>query len=890
MRSVTRRLIAVLFFLPCSWLNAEIFPAGPLSNDVIPTAYQLQLKINPKQDHFSGVARIDLEIQKPLRFFWMHGNHLTISSVVLQTQAGKSLTASYEQVSVDGVVKITLPQEVAVQKAAIVLRYEAKLTNALSGLYKVTVDKIPYVFTQFEPIAARECFPGFDEPRFKTPFQVSLIVPSKNIAIANTPIFSEKIIAAGQKLVTFLPTKPLPTYLVAFAVGPFDVIESKAIVANTLRKNAIPFRAIAVKGMGPKLKYALQHTPHLLQLLEDYFQIPYPYEKLDIIAVPDFAAGAMENAGAITFRDSLLIIDDKTAPVSQKRSFAYVMAHELAHQWFGNLVTMPWWNDLWLNEAFATWIEYRIVEKFNPDYMAELALQESIHNGMHEDDLMSARQIMQPIVSYHDIYSAFDPITYEKGAGVLSMFERYLGEDVFQKSIQYHLNRFAFGTATAADFIDSLSTISKKDLHGPFLSFIEQPGIPRIKADYNCSLAQVSLELNQSRYFPIGSLGDSKKYWQVPFCYKYEISGQIKDDCLLLKDETTYWDFDSQCPNWILMNTNAAGYYRWMLPTDKIEALTQNHLNTLTVREQFDLINNIKAGFSSGDLKAQTVFKLLPYFLSIKNRFVASAPIGTLQWINEYAVPLKLSESFQKYVSSLYDPILQELPLKSTATLNTEETNLFQIELYDLLANLAKDQKIRAMLKKNGALYVHDLTKKRPNKNTELALVSVAVWAEETPGSSHILKKLLLQTNDPMQRKIILNGLSQGTTIPNAGIIYQLLLGEDLRRNEVIPLLSSFMSNDHQKRKAGWNWFKENYDALSKALPEKKAAGFPYLASGFCSAQKEEEVRNFFAKKVENLPGGPGNLKETLERISLCHSLVEAQKKSVEAFLIEHKN
>lgn len=880
-----RGLIAAFSFLSCSWLNAEIFPTGPLPDDIIPKSYRLQLKIDPKQNSFSGAASIDLDIQKPLRFFWMHGNHLTISSVILQTQEGKSLTAFYEQVSVDGVVKITLPHEVTAQKATLILKYHAKLTNSLSGLYKVVVDKTAYAFTQFEPIAARECFPSFDEPRFKTPFEVSLIVPSKDVAIANTPIISEKKLSGGQKLVTFLTTKPLPTYLVAFAVGPFDVVETKPIAANSVRKTPIPFRAIAVKGMGPKLKYAAQHTPQLVHLLEDYFQIPYPYEKLDIIAVPDFAAGAMENAGAITFRDSLLIIDDKTAPVSQKRSFAYVMAHELAHQWFGNLVTMPWWNDLWLNEAFATWIEYRIVEKFNPDYLAKLALQKSVHGGMREDALASARQIMQPIVSYHDIYSAFDPITYEKGAGVLSMFERYLGEDVFQKSIQYHLSRFAFGTATAEDFIESLSTISMKDLKEPFLSFIEQPGVPLIKADFTCNGTQVSLELNQSRYFPVGSTGDAQKSWHIPFCYQYETTEKIKQDCLLLKDATTYWDLDSECPSWMFLNTGASGYYRWTLPTDKMETLTEKFLNKLTTREQFDLVNNIKAGFSSGYLKAQTFFNLLPAFISTKNRFVATAPFSTLQWISHYAVPSKLSGSFQKHVTSLYGATLHDLSVEKSAPVNLEEKNLFQIELYDVLANIAKDQNIRTMLKNNGDLFVQDLMKNKSNKGTELALVSVPVWAEETPDSSKILKKLLLQTNDPMQRRIILKALSQGTTVKGAGVIYQLLLGTDLRRNEVISLLASFMNESNEKREAGWTWFKENYAVFSKVLPEKKAAGFPYLASGFCSIKKELEVKNFFAKKVENLPGGPRNLKETLEHISLCHSLVEAQKKNVGAFL-----
>lgn len=869
--------------------NAKKYPMGQLSEDVIPLAYDLKLNIDPSKDNFSGVVKIDLEIKKSLKYFWMHSNDLTIRSVNLATADGQSLNADYKQVSPDGVVKISLPKRVKAQNAILSIEYETKLTNELSGLYKVVVDKIPYAFTQFEPIAARRCFPSFDEPRFKTPFNVELTIPKDTVAVANTLVKSETINADEQKVVTFATTKPLPTYLVAFAVGPFDIVNGKALAASSVRKNVVPFRAVAIKGMGAKLNYALQETPRLVELLENYFNIPYPYEKLDIIAVPDFAAGAMENAGAITFRDQYIIIDDKTGSVSQKRSFASIMAHELAHQWFGNLVTMKWWDDLWLNEAFATWMSYNIVAQYNPEYKAEMSMLDWIHEAMKADSLVSARKIKQPILSYHDIHNAFDSITYAKGASVLTMFENYLGKSVFQASVQHHLNKFTFKSATAEDFIESLAFISQKQVREAFLSFIAQPGVPWVKSTVTQKGENNIWQLSQSRYFPAGSLGNSKKSWHIPVCYKYGLGDEIRESCDLINSESRNLGLDLSAPDWIIYNANAAGYYEWSLSAKDLQNLNKKYLTNLNEREQFALINNIQSGFTKADLDSATVFNLFNVFSQNKNRYVATAPIDTLNFAEEYLVSDQLRPEFRKYVSELYTPMYKKLLLKNATDLGKDESVLYENKLKNLLAVIAKDQKIREELTKHGADFVKDLQAKVLNKNTELAMLSVPIWAEETPNSPLILQKLLVSNSDPMQRIILLKAIGQGAALQDAQIIYDLMLGNDLRRNEVTRLLSSFMNNP-EKRAAGWAWFKQNHEALAKVIPKQKQAGFPYLAGGFCDAEKKVEVEKFFKNKVKDLPGGPGNLREVLENISLCESLVKAQKSSLEAYLMLQKS
>jgi len=404
---------------------ADDIPYGQLGTDVIPVSYQLTLNIVPELDQFSGTAIIELEIAEPLDYFYLHGKNLEVSRVQLAT-ADSLLDASYEQVDKSGIARINLSQAVS-GSARLEIEYSAPFGQSLAGLYKVSESGNDYAFTQFEAISARKAFPGFDEPGFKAPFDITLIVPEKLVAISNTPEISSEL-KDGMKFVSFATSKPLPTYLIAFAVGDLDVVEWLPLPATDIRPRELPLRGIAAKGKGDQLAYALEGTNAIVTALESYFGTPYPWAKLDILAVPDFAAGAMENAGAITYRESLLLFDDTATPKRQRR-YKMVHAHELAHQWFGDLVTPVWWNDIWLNESFATWMAFVAMDFAEPQGNYRRDLVSRGLQVMASDSLVNARQIRQPILSNNDISTAFDGITYSKGGAVLSMFENYLGRE-----------------------------------------------------------------------------------------------------------------------------------------------------------------------------------------------------------------------------------------------------------------------------------------------------------------------------------------------------------------------------------------------------------------------------------------------------------------------------
>ncbi|MBL4818185.1 MAG: M1 family peptidase, partial [Deltaproteobacteria bacterium] len=317
------RIIFFVFSL-ASLSFASSAPDLKLHKGIKPIAYDLKLGLDPNNPKYSGQVSIRLQVTGESNLFWLHAKDFEISEVRLSNNFQK-LDTTHRLIKEKNLLEIKSSEPIKIGEATLVIKFTAKLGQDLSGLYQVSQGKHHYIYSQFEPLAARTAFPCFDEPGFKTPFHVTLTVPQKSHAISNSPILKTVQHKNGTKTVEFEPTPPLPTYLIAFAVGPFDIVPGHSI-------GKVPFRGIAPKGQGAKLKHALKETPKILKLLEDYFGIPYPYAKLDIIAVPDFAAGAMENPGAVTFRDSLLLIDPKTAPIWQLRYFAEVMAHELAHQ------------------------------------------------------------------------------------------------------------------------------------------------------------------------------------------------------------------------------------------------------------------------------------------------------------------------------------------------------------------------------------------------------------------------------------------------------------------------------------------------------------------------------------------------------------------------------
>ena len=810
----------ITFSLVAFFSLAEQIPETQLPQGVKPLAYDLDLTISPKAKGFSGKTNIRLRFDKKTSEFWMHGQDLTIKKAILRTHSDTQVV-TYKQVSPEGVVLITLQHAIDPGEANLELDYDAQFQKDLSGLYLVKQNKQVYAYTQFEPIAARTCFPSFDEPRFKTPFKISLTIPNSDTGLSNGLLEREIKNSNRTKTLIFERTAPLPTYLIAVAVGPFDVVNA------TPMGGKIPLRGIAPKGLGKKLAYALQETPQLVKIQEDYFGIPYPYSKLDIIAVPDFAAGAMENAGAITFRDSLLLLDPKTAPVYQVRRFAEVMAHELAHQWFGNLVTMDWWKDIWLNEAFATWMAAKVLMQYNPSYHADWDALEDTQMAMEADSLSSARKIQEPIQSHHDIYNAFDSITYVKGAAVIDMFENYITPAVFQKGVRNYLRKYANKNAETEDFIAELSKAADQNLAPAFGSFLTQAGVPLLSFQFD--------RYKQSRYLPLGSNLSSEESWQIPFCPE-SASCQM-----LYRPKGTLSNFGFPV-------RDGKGYYRFSGLKD-IDPDKLNDANKMVY------IANLEATFRAGQLNTSELLPQLANFAQSSNRTIATAPIGTLTWLKDTLAPENLSTYAQKIYAQ--KPVMTE----------PEEQKIFEAQYLNFEAHIAMNPVIRQQLVNKGLAYL-----KNPDSiDSNQVRVALSVLVQEKPSYFGKLKDILFKSQDSIQRTAILQALAESDQA------LTLLLSDPLRKNEVLTLLSAYMARP-EHRENGFLWLKNNLNALLKILPSKASGHLPWTLASFCSNQKAQEIEALLGKVVQDLPGGPRELKGVLERIRLCDALSNAQK------------
>jgi alanyl aminopeptidase len=875
-------------------------PDGRLPDGVVPQRYRVVLEVVPSRDTFRGEVEIDVRLAAATERIWIHGARMRVSRATVRPAGAAAAPDGFSGVNArwdlapgrEDLAALRLERAVGPGDATIAIAFEAPFDRQLKGLYRVDVGEEHYAFTHFEPLGARYAFPCFDEPRWKTPFDIELRVRREDVAISNTHEIASEDIGEGLRRVRFAGTPPLPTYLVATAVGPLDVVEAPAIPPNGVRRRPLAFRGVATRGRGPQLRYALEHTPELLAALEAYFGTEYPYDKLDIIAVPDFGSGAMENAGAITFRDQLLLIGSD-APEEQIRGFTLVMAHELAHQWFGNLVTASWWNDIWLNEAFATWMASKIVAETHPEMQADLAQLASVHSAMGQDSLAAARSIRQPIETDHDILNAFDAITYSKGGGVLAMVEQWIGEDVFREGIRLYLRQHRFGTATSEDLLGALSEAAGMDVGTPMRSFLDQPGVPLLEARLACDGEGPALEVVQSRYTPVGSTAPRDRVWQVPVCVTYPAGGAIETSCQLTPSASARIPLEQAegCPAWVMPNAGARGYYRWALPPEQLRALVGPGWSRLSPLERVSVANNLRAAFWSAVLPGAEILAMLPPIAADETRAVATEPMALAQAVIESVAPPEWTDAARRWAASLYQARARRLGWTPRRG-EDGETRLLRRDVLSFLALVARDPATRAEAARRGRAYVgygRDVAVHPDAVASDLAGMALAVAVQEGDEAffDAVMAHLFAST-DAIARRRVLVALASTDDPALSQRALDLALDPRLRVNEVtIPL--SVQAERPETRERAWAWAREHFDALAGRIASAHAGRTPWIFAGFCDLERREEVRAFFEPRIAAMPGGPRNLAGALEAITLCAARRQAQRESVERFFASRR-
>ncbi len=475
-------------------------PGLRLPRDVVPLTYDPKLRIDPGSDTFSGTIEIKVRVLEPVDLVWLNAKNLTIreaSAAILGPQ--EETVAAATVPGNDNVTGLQFAKVLPAGEARLWISYTGMIESVGAvGLFRQQEAGEWYAVTQFEPLDARRVFPSFDEPDRKAEWKLTLEVPAAMRAFANMPVEAERATRRGWREVSFQRTPPLPSYLIAFAVGAFDVRDGgKAGQGRT------PISIITPKGRAAEAAYAAANTGAILAATEKYFGHPYPFPKLDLIAYPRSTfGGAMENPGLITYTAQILLArPDEMSPIFEQR-FVGFTAHEIAHMWFGDYVTPAWWNDIWLNESFASWMGTAITAELRPDWPRSWRSRQR-SKAMEFDRLSRARRIRQPVTEYGEVRAAFDSITYAKGESILAMFEQWLGPDKFREGVRRYMAKFAWGNATAEDFFAALAATDEA-LVPAFRGYVERAGVPLLRVGLDCSAAP-ALALAQERFVPVGA-------------------------------------------------------------------------------------------------------------------------------------------------------------------------------------------------------------------------------------------------------------------------------------------------------------------------------------------------------------------------------------------------
>jgi alanyl aminopeptidase len=850
-----------------------------LPDDARPLAYTLNLKIDPRADRFSGRVVIRVKLTQALDHLWLHASEIDVDKIEVTDARGATHTAQLAVRDPSGVAEVSFGEELPAQDIDIAIDYSAAFNAKLQGLYKVKVGADAYAVTQMEATSARYAFPSFDEPRFKTPFSVTLTVPKDEVAVANTrPIAEREAADPAWKTLTFAKTKPLPTYLIAVAVGPWDVVEGPVIAANSVRKEPIALRGIGPRGTGPQLQWILDQTPMTVEYYENYTHQRYPFDKLDLLGAPDFGAGAMENAGLIVYRDSLLRIDANSSASTRRQGFN-VNAHEIAHQWFGDLVTVPWWDDIWLNEAFATWAQGKATVDLEPDYGGNLGRLEGTLGAMRSDSLLSARRIRQPIKSDDDIQTAFDSITYQKGAAVLRMFEEWLGETTYRDAMREYLGKHAFGSGSSDDLIATIAKVSGKGARvtAGMRSFLDQPGLPLVNTSLHCAGNKATLALSQSRYLPFGVVGDGKPQWTLPVCVRLARGEKSTKQCFLLEQPSQEFPIEGRCPDAYLPNADASGYYRFTMADADFSAL-RSHVPTLVPTEQMIYADAVSSAFVRGTLAPGAVLDAMPALSTSHLPQVATALVGQLAWIREYLAPDATRPAVDAFAAAQFAPRLATLGLERQPD-DTDMTTELRARLVDVLAVVAHEPALRRQLNDLGRMALGldaggavDLTRLNPDLRGDILKVTVQESGE--PAFKAILGELA-NNHQTRQRYEMLAAL---------GATHDPKLGEQARNYGLTPAVAvgeiQFLYTSHvaerENRDAFWQWLGSNYATLVVRLPDQYQSYLIRLAaSKRCSQSQSDEIRAWFAPKVTSIIGGERALAQSLESIDQCAALRE---------------
>jgi len=856
-------------------------PSLRLPPGVRPTRYALDLSIDPSQPTFTGSVAIDLTLDSTTSFVWLHGTDLQVKSASI-TAGGRKIEAM-PVVGDEDFLGFSFSKPVRAGAATLRIAYSAVLDSVRSrGIYRVREpDSTWYAYTFFEPVDARRAFPCLDEPNFKVPWRVTIRTRRGDVAVANAPLAGSPRNEGGGKTWAFEETQPLPSYLIAFVVGPFDIVK-----AGTAGRHKTPLRFVIPRGRAAELRYAREVTSKVVGLLEDFFDMPIPYRKLDVSVPPRFW-GTMEHPGIVSMGQPLTLIKPDEESLQRKKAYANILSHELAHFWFGDYVTMEWWDETWLNEAMASWLDNKITDQFEPEWRFRMEGLNAMALAMAADALVSTKAIRQPITKRTDIESSFDSaITYHKGSQVLSMFEQWIGPETFRAGVLRYLREHAHGTAVATDLLKSLSAESGRDVMTPFLTFLDQPGVPLLSASLKCEEGgPARLLLSQKRFLPEGSTGSAAQTWQIPVAVRYGKGNTEATARALLSEASGQIELNGLpgCPEWVIVNDNAMGYYHVKYEDHLRLELQKRFYTGPSPAERVGLLADVNALVSANQIPVGEALDFVPVAIRDPDRFVVSGAMELFDWVDRELLPEDLLPNYGRVVNNMLGPRARALGWKEKEG-ESNDARVLRPRLLPLMAIEVGDVRLATEARVLAEGWLTDRTGVDPD--LVFPVLKVAAATADRAWFDRCVAEARKTTNLQDRRKILssLGNVRDSTLALDA---LGLLLGDSFDLRDMESILHQTLAH-RETRDIAYDWVKTHYDEIFPRMRDDEQSWLMSIPSNYCDMEHRADAEAFFGPRAEKIDGGPRALRKSLERVDLCAAAQARNRASVEAFLRMH--
>ena len=846
------------------FLAALPLAAARLPKSVIPDHYAISITPDLVTEKFSGQETIDVDIKEPIDTITLSSADLEMHDVVV-AQGSKLLNPTISYDVPNEMASLKFSQTLPPGRASIRIAFNGTLNAQLRGLYLSKTPKRKYAVTQFEPTDARRAFPSFDEPAMKATFDITLVVDNGDTAISNGEIASDTPAGPGKHAIRFRTTQKMSTYLVAMLVGDFQCVSGGV--------DDIPIRVCSVPGMQDLGKFAVSAAEACISFYNRYYGIKYPFGKLDLIGIPDFEAGAMENAGAITFRETALLLDDKTASVERKRGVAGVVAHEIAHQWFGDLVTMKWWDDIWLNEGFATFMTSKPLAAWHPEWRVDLDQANGTNGSLGVDSTRSTRPIRMKAETRNEINALFDGIAYGKTAAVLRMEENWVGEEAFRDGIRAYLKKFSYSNAAAEDWWGTMTTATKRPFDVVMKSFVDQTGAPLLHASEACAADGTrTVTITQERMLP-KTAPPVAQSWSIPIC-GHEAGAAAGSPCQMISkpgDSIT----TPACERPIFLSRNGAGYF----VTDyspAMRAKLRAHVGEMPPAEQISLHGNEWLLVRSMREDVSDYLALLKAMPRPVERPLLASITDNIGFLQLRLVDDKNRAAWQAYVRETmrgYAPLTWEAPAGETA-----EQRIMRADVLGAMGFEGEDPEVIAGARRVAQQYMNDPT------SVDAVIADRALPIAAINGDEALFNQVLEHLKTAPTPEIAARYRNLIPIFRDPKLIARAVdyIYSDQIRSQDLPGMAGGLFFNPNAKQIAWSAAKSHWEMLNQKIPTAIGAITGSTAT-FCDPAMKADVQSFFASH----PAGAGerSLRRALEAIDTCIAFKAAEQASFNAAL-----